>query len=555
MMYRKDDRFEPEPEKIWEERAVIIESEDPIICYGMTRFKYTSDGYLGLPTSSLGTKYIVASYQDPTQEQSPQYLTSYTSIVAAYDDTEVTFTLGGTTETYVPQDSSKKLLSGESMTKIMNKGDVWLIPARGNHADLSGSIIKSNKAVGVISGNYCAYVPLGNAACDYLIEYELPIESWGKKYNVPVIFNREYAPMVKIFASEPNTNIYRNDQLLGTISEVGGSPNVGYLHRRLWDKDIEGDNNPAEISGDNPINITLFNTGQTEDNIESDPFQMVISPIEQYSNKFLFSTPGYSGEGFADNYLAVVYRSEDGSIPDDILFGEMKYDEFETKNLNSMNTTAPKVFNENADEKYYLVTVTLKKDNIYGINSASPVMAYIYGYDYYDSYGYPAGAILKDLTIDDKMEPQLSSNSEDGKNYDVNINDLGGDDVISGLAYVGLMPGESMNYELDLNDFVPGDKEVNAKLTVKDDLNEARAVLYAIDKAGNIFTDEFVYKPTSVEEKVTIDGVTIEEIYPTPAIDEISIRVTSELSKNTSIKIVDLSGNTALNRNVYLIPV
>ena len=67
---------------------------DPVICYGVTRFQYTSDGFLAYPVTSFGKTYTVASYVDPTNNTG-QFLPSETGIVGAYDNTKVTFRMGG----------------------------------------------------------------------------------------------------------------------------------------------------------------------------------------------------------------------------------------------------------------------------------------------------------------------------------------------------------------------------------------------------------------------------------------------------------------------------
>ena len=56
----------PQPEQIWTGRGIKLTADQPIIAYGVTRYQYTSDGYLAYPVTSLGKVYQVASYADPT---------------------------------------------------------------------------------------------------------------------------------------------------------------------------------------------------------------------------------------------------------------------------------------------------------------------------------------------------------------------------------------------------------------------------------------------------------------------------------------------------------
>ena len=91
--YQKDDVTPPETERVYPGYAIHIYSDDPIICYGVTRYQYTSDGFLALPVNSFGNEYIIASYADPTPNVT-QWLQLYKCCLL--DSTIVRFTLGGT---------------------------------------------------------------------------------------------------------------------------------------------------------------------------------------------------------------------------------------------------------------------------------------------------------------------------------------------------------------------------------------------------------------------------------------------------------------------------
>ncbi|HYF03291.1 MAG TPA: hypothetical protein VEC36_07935, partial [Patescibacteria group bacterium] len=81
-------------------RGIHVYADVPIIVYGVSRYIYTSDSFIALPVSSLGSEYIVASYADLTGGAfSGLHLPSQTVIIAAYDSTEISFTLGGSAGT------------------------------------------------------------------------------------------------------------------------------------------------------------------------------------------------------------------------------------------------------------------------------------------------------------------------------------------------------------------------------------------------------------------------------------------------------------------------
>jgi len=89
--------------QVWPGRGIIIEGDAPLIVYGVTRYAYTSDGFLAIPTHALDKKYIVSSYRE-TADFTSQSLTPYVSIVGIYDKTNVTFSFGGNNDSRIIND-------------------------------------------------------------------------------------------------------------------------------------------------------------------------------------------------------------------------------------------------------------------------------------------------------------------------------------------------------------------------------------------------------------------------------------------------------------------
>jgi len=378
--YVKQWNEQPQNDKVYEKIAIHITSDEPISIYALTRYKHTSDAYLALPVEILGEEYIVASYGTINNGRSPSEL----AIIGTDDDTRVTFTLGGNEYTR----TMSGLKPGERQTRNLNKGDVWLISGNGDLSDLSGSIVSADKPVGVISGHYCAYVPMGTPACDCLSSMELSTDDWSHEIIVPNIFKRKKGSIIKVFAKEPHTKIFRDGVLLGTIRKAGGVEGEGYFHIRT----NLGDSRPIIISGDKPISVTLFNTGQEDDKVQTDPFQMVLAPLALFQYNMLFATPGLRGvEGFSENYVALVFSSEDGLIPNHFYFGALYNNSFNWHQLNSLfDNTNIMYAGELFGKQYYIKTIFLPDDGVYGIRAAEPFMSYSYGFSEFDSYGFPS---------------------------------------------------------------------------------------------------------------------------------------------------------------------
>ncbi|OGU93269.1 MAG: hypothetical protein A2220_13320, partial [Ignavibacteria bacterium RIFOXYA2_FULL_35_10] len=271
--YRKRDMEPPLKDTVFNGFGIHVYADYPIICYGVTRYQFTSDGYLAIPVSSLGKEYTVASWPD-VSDYGIQYLPSNASIIAAFDQTEVNFTLGGSNNTR----TSGGMIPGETRTVTLNEGDVFLVSSAGQRADLTGSTIVSTKPISVISSNFCAYVPEITPACDFLTEMEIPSMAWGKDYHYTPIYGRLKNSIIKIIAKEPATSVYRDNLQIATLKTAGGFENDGWIRLRA---DLDAPR-PIVFSGDKPIYIAQFNTGQADDGVISDPFQTVLTPIEQY---------------------------------------------------------------------------------------------------------------------------------------------------------------------------------------------------------------------------------------------------------------------------------
>ncbi|MFH1051985.1 MAG: T9SS type A sorting domain-containing protein [bacterium] len=396
--YTKWDYELPEPEQVWFGAAVHVIADDPIICYGLTRYyNYLSESFVVLPINILGNDYIVSSFADPTPNTT-QWLPSYTGITAPNDSTTVWFTMGG-------NDSSKTaggLLPGETSTWKLNKGDVLLFASLGARADLSGSKIISSKPISVVSGNVCADVPVNCGWCNFLEEMEIPTYSWGKTYHVTPIINRKKNSIIKIFAKEPMTNIYRDGEFLGTIQTAGGIEGVGFLHMRA----DEGEPRPILISGDKPISVTQYNTGKYDDNVVSDPFQMALLPVELYRKEITFNTPGArDGHGFPLNYINLCYESGISSdIPEDIeiAFYNTKDSVFEWYKLkDTLGTYGTPFAIDNEGKQFSSTTFKLPFDGVYKLRADRKFQAYMYGFSSMDSYGMPASVFLDSMKFED----------------------------------------------------------------------------------------------------------------------------------------------------------
>jgi hypothetical protein len=502
------------PEQVYKEFAIHIKSAHPIVVYGVSRFQYTSDGFMAIPVSAFGTEYVIGAYPQYTAAGSSYELPSLSNIVAAYDGTEVTFTMGGTKGSR----TSGGMKLGEQKKFTLNKGDVLCFANQDDAQDISGSLVQSTKPIGVISGNQCANIPSGVYACDFICEMELPTYTWGKEYHVTPIVGRQKAPIIRIFAKEPNTKVYRDGQFWFDLSLATREEGKSFVEKRAFDGTlndiINSGGSPCKvISADKPIYVMLYNTGQSDDNVPSDPFQMVISPFEQYRKEIVFATPNAKGSTlpFTRQYVNLVYQTNnDGSIPDDVEFATVVNGQYKWNKVSIQFGPSPGfMFTIPINgKKYAMKRLQLNGDGVFRIRANNPFAAYAYGFSSYDSYGFPTSTSLLDMQVIDTTKPnpswiQLCDGSVKGANgkekamIEDNPNNSSSSSKL-GLIYMDMDSSFNYNFSYDLNgSFIPGSStSTEWSLHVVNKDTDAKARIVFIDRDGNDTIVTLRYSPT-----------------------------------------------------------
>jgi hypothetical protein len=537
-------------EKVYINAAMHILSKDPISVFFRTDVGYTSDVYSVLPISNWGKEYIVNTYYSHNWSMTfdpPNNLASSTLIVSGFDSTIVEFTMVG--------NSNSKTLSGieygKNQTFLMNKGDVLPIAtSMKQNSTVAGSRIVANKPIGVISGVQCADVPLDVASCDNILEMELPTNTWGKTFHITKHKNRNIGCLFQVVAKEPNTTLYINDQILKVLEKNDTTQLVEWAEfNRLGN---EFSDNNFVLTTDKPISVTVFNQGSQLDSSIFKPFQLVLTPIEQYRNEIIGMSFNNEYGGYSKNFLNVIYPLDSNLVmPIDLLWGESNGDTmiwvpFKEK----WGDSADYIFEGFQEEKKYASKfLTFKNETIYQIRSKEKIAAYSYGY-HYSAYGVPAFLGLKDLTVQDSLPPKFEFvQTADGSIVGVNPNEKAlitdlhhPSDSSSKLSMVYCQFSQSVNYDVQIERFIPGDDATTSfTASVIDKSKDAQCVITAIDRAGNDTTILITQKATisSVKEAESTKFLKV-----TPSITN-NEPITIEISNaGDNLSIVSIDGRT-----------
>ncbi|HWF43302.1 MAG TPA: T9SS type A sorting domain-containing protein [Candidatus Kapabacteria bacterium] len=161
--------------------------------------------YLGIPTSALGKHYVPACYfANPLQDNpSPAPYRDSTSsefmIVAAYDNTSVTFVPNTTTEKGVIGKNSGDGATGtpHPVHIQLARGQVYWVRSRADNSnnDLTGSTIDANKPIAVLGGQERALLgepgsgeSLWQDVRNTMIQEMTPVDSWDSEFvSIPFL--------------------------------------------------------------------------------------------------------------------------------------------------------------------------------------------------------------------------------------------------------------------------------------------------------------------------------------------------------------------------------
>jgi hypothetical protein len=339
-----------------QDKGVHVQANADVTVYGLNRRANSTDAFLGLPTDVLGTDYLVMAYQNNNPTGWPPLGPSQFAVVATEPNTTVTI---------VPTASSPGRQAGVPYVVTLDAGQVWQGGAAAKLADVTGTSITSDKPVAVFGGSRCAFVPHHKDACDHLVEQLPPTSAWGQSFVTAPLATRMNGDRFRILAAQDGTEVTVNGALVATL-------NRSQHHERV----IAGG---STITANGPVLVAQYSHSATYDGVTaSDPFMMLVPPYEQFLAEYTVTTPP---SGFATNYVNVVTADAgigtitlDGSVVSSASFSPVGTSGFSMAQL----------------------PVSPGSHRLVG---DLPFGVFVYGFAFYDSYGYPGGASFAPIAV------------------------------------------------------------------------------------------------------------------------------------------------------------
>lgn len=353
-------------------KTIRVVTEKNSVVYAYITRSAVSGATVCLPTQVLGKEYYSMNYTQLSNEPNSN---SYFTIIAVEDNTTVEITPSAAT--------TNGWSAGSTNSVTLNKGQIFQVlgtVSSTTGVDLTGSLIKSVasgtggcKRIAVFSGSGKIYIgacPAGMNTSDNLYQQLYPTGSWGLKYLTVPSYNRP-ANFYRIIRKSLSTNVYVNGALIPSASFVNG---VFYEFTN---------SSPNEIHATEPVSVAQYFTTQGCSGNASpyDPDMIILNPVEQnISNVTLVSSNLVAAQ--PQHHLHVIMRNGGTGTSSFKLDGVP---------VSTGWTTHA------GDPSYSYLYLPNVAQGYHTLTSDSGFNALAYGYAQAESYGYSAGANVKDL--------------------------------------------------------------------------------------------------------------------------------------------------------------
>lgn len=364
---------------IIENKGVYIASSGNISVHAFNERFRSADGTVVLPTNALGKDYLVTSHFEvspipPTQASNLNANNeSIFLIVAIENDTQIEITPSATT------------INGNNANIpfiiTLNRGQSYQLKARmdltGSRVRVIGSQADDCKNIAVFGGNKWTSVGECGSANDHLFQQMYPIGTWGTEYIHIPLAGRSSGELVKILASENNTEIRLNGTLTATL-------NAGEF--RIFNFRFD---EVVSIRTSLPSAVTVFSKSQQCNDINKpfymngDPFMITYSPNNQRLNSLVFNA--IQLPSITQHFVTIIVLTDTEN--------ETRLD---GQALNNQFSSIP-----GTDFSYARLGIA---QGVHTLSNPDGFIAYVYGFGEIESYGYSAGARLENLNFE--IEPK-----------------------------------------------------------------------------------------------------------------------------------------------------
>ena len=235
----------------------------------------------------------------------------------------------------------------------------------------AGTSIVANKAIQVLTGSPCAYVPEGAMACDHLEESVLAADHLGKRYLVasPEWPSGARKHLLRVHAVADKTFVNFDPSSVQKPVTL----NAGESFELTTDADVF-------IHSTEPFALTQYLVGHAEVPASGstplgDPSQTVVVPTSRFLRTYAFATPpGYETQGL----VVIASTGTEVRVNDK----PVAFDQFEAVGASGMS----------------VARVTVHPNTRYRVEGDQPLGLQLYGFGEFTSFMLPLGIDLRPVS-------------------------------------------------------------------------------------------------------------------------------------------------------------
>jgi hypothetical protein len=361
-----------------ENLGIHITSSGKIAVHAINERYRSADGTVVLPLTALGKDHYITSHFEVNPAANLNINNESTLLVVATEDnTRIEITTS--------TNSISGNIQGVPSEITLNRGQSYQIKARG---DLTGSRVRvvgdkadDCKKIAVYGGNKWTSVGACGQANDHLYQQAYPVNTWGTSFVHTAFLGRSSGELVKVLASEDNTEVRVNGLLQSKV-----------LNRGEWMSLEFGANVSGKIDTSKPSSVTVFSKSQScnvdyvpnVSGLNGDPFMITYSPTEQLLTDLTFNA--YALPSIVNHYVNIVVKA-----------GEENKTRLDGAVVGASFQMLP------GDPSYKVARIEITQ-GVHTLTNPAGFAAYVYGFGNIESYGYAAGASLTNLNFETKPD-------------------------------------------------------------------------------------------------------------------------------------------------------
>jgi hypothetical protein len=367
-----------------EDKGIHVTASQPVSIYGFDYLNTGSTAFTAYPTTMFGTNYCVMARAAFTDAHDFDFSTFYSELA-------VVGTVTNTTVSITPSATTKLSNHTNAYSINLNQGETYQIRSAYDGAfntnDVTGTLVTSDKPIAVFAGANVSEVPQNAGDLNPLVQEQVPVDQWGTNVLAFSFAGRLNGDTYRILAVSNDTVVTITGDVITVVNENSLPWPVTTNYETLTTNLAAGTfcdiilDGPVQFQSNKPIQVAQFANGgdfDHPDTGEGDPCEILLPPTGRYLTSYAIYTvtnDDVTGD-FDENYLNLIVAQS------------------------ATNTTfidnslvAATNFIAIGSSGYYGAQIAVTNGGTHNITSSQPINVEVYGFGFFDAYGYFGGMV------------------------------------------------------------------------------------------------------------------------------------------------------------------